>query len=81
MRFAGLTPMSLVELFRTSPAGHRQRIPLFPGVDSGNLNDLADVVAGVAQDRCGLVWHGWTCWRTPLLGFYAKNRHEKSGIE
>src|SRR5262249_4602453 len=48
MRFARLPPMRLVELFRASP-GNRQGIPLLPGVDSGNLNDLADVIAGVAQ--------------------------------
>ena len=48
VRFALLTPMGLVELFRAAP-GNRQRFPLLPGVDSGDLNDLADVVAGVAQ--------------------------------
>src|SRR2546423_5113073 len=48
MRLSRLTPMSLVELFRTSP-GNRQRIPRFSGVDSGDLNDLADVIAGVTQ--------------------------------
>src|SRR5262249_7971285 len=48
VRFALLTPMGLVELFRAAP-GNRQRFPLLPGVDSGDLNDLADVVAGVTQ--------------------------------
>jgi hypothetical protein len=42
MRFAGLTPIGLVELFRTAP-GDRQRSPLLPGVEAGDLDDLADV--------------------------------------
>ncbi len=48
VRFAGLPPIRLVELFRTSPRD-RQRSPPLTGMDAGNLDDLADVVAGVAQ--------------------------------
>src|SRR5260221_134313 len=43
MRFPRLAPMCLVELFRTAP-GDCQRIPLLSCVDSGDLNDLADVI-------------------------------------
>src|SRR5262249_10606222 len=57
MRFPGLTPIGLVELFRTSP-GNRQWAPLLPGVDSGNLNDLSDVIAGMAQRAFQRQRHG-----------------------
>jgi hypothetical protein len=47
MRFPVLAPMVLVELLCFT-SRNRQRPPLFPSVDSDNLNDLADRIAGVA---------------------------------
>src|SRR5437763_1355975 len=48
MRFPCLAPTHLVEFFRAAP-WNRQRVPLLSCVDSGDLHDLADVVASVAQ--------------------------------
>ena len=44
MRSARLPPVGLVELLRAAP-GDRQRVPTVPGVNSGDLNDLADVLS------------------------------------
>ena len=48
MRLPALAPIRLVELLG-STSGDCQRLPVFPGMDSGNLNDLPDVVAGMPQ--------------------------------
>ncbi len=48
MRLAAPAPVRLVELFRLPP-GNGQRLPAIPYMDAGNLNNLADMVAGVAQ--------------------------------
>ena len=42
------SPMCVIELLRLS-FRYRQRLPLVTCVDSCQLNDLADVVTGVAQ--------------------------------
>src|SRR4051812_26916590 len=46
--FPGLAPVRLIESMRASP-GDRQGVPRLPGVDSGDLDDLADVVAGMSE--------------------------------
>src|SRR5579872_7469940 len=57
MRFALLAPILPVELL--GPASWDcQRFPLLPGMDSGNLNNLADVIAGVAQGALQRQRHG-----------------------
>ena len=57
MGFARLAPMGLVKLFRAAP-GDRQGSPILPGVNSGDLDDLADVVAGMAQGALQGQRHG-----------------------
>src|SRR5262249_34564896 len=48
VRFPGLSLVELVELLRAA-LGNRQGVPPLPGVYPGDLNDLADVVAGMPQ--------------------------------
>ena len=48
MRFASLAPIGLVELLRAA-FGYRQRIPVVTRVVAGELNDLADVITGMAK--------------------------------
>jgi hypothetical protein len=49
-------PVGLIELLGGA-AGNRQRNPLVAGVNTGDLNNLADVVAGVAQGAFQRQWH------------------------
>src|SRR5687767_1645258 len=48
MRFSRLAPVRVIELLGPA-ARDRERGPIFAGVDAGDLNDLADVVARMAQ--------------------------------
>src|SRR5262245_4683419 len=83
MRFPGLTPICFVELLGAA-SGDRQGVPLLPGVDSGDLDDLADVVAGVAKGSLQGQRHGM---RLPtdqhrlfkVFWLQALERHEQAG--
>ena len=57
VRFSGPSPILLVELFRLSP-GNCQGGPIATGVYPGGLDDLADVIACVAQGAFHREGHG-----------------------